>query len=140
MNIVALSFYFVATFGLVWLLCVRASDWQTDRWSDGPRAMALILGACAWLFCFGFLGEKLFDGNAKRSDAVMIASAGGVLGALVMYVFMARVRPGFLGASRMKPSEPMVVPKRLPKNAGGWLALDVRAIPTLFRRRRAGRK
>jgi hypothetical protein len=136
MNTLSHACYFTAMFGATWLMCMRASDWNTDRWSAGSRYIPLVFGALGWLALFTWLGRSLYSGDASKSDGVAIALIAGLPTGVAAYALVARVRPGTAGARRMTPSEPVVVPKEGPKSRQEWLLLDVRAIPELLRRRR----
>lgn len=89
MKLIASVCYFIAIFGATWMVCVRASDWNTSRWSDGKRAMMLVFGAAAWVVALVWLGDQLFIGNLGRSDVVAIASLSGFLASILLYLLAA---------------------------------------------------
>ena len=85
MKIIAITCYSVAIFGAAWMICVRASDWNTGRWGDGIRAMKLVFGAAAWVFVLVSLGDRMLVGDMGRADAVAIGSISGFVSGLVLY-------------------------------------------------------
>ena len=135
MKTVALLCSFIAMFGATWLLCMRCSDWNTERWHRDSRWIPLILGALAWLAAFMWLGEQAFPGNVRKSAGMTVALLAGAPAAILLYVILARVRPGAAGAQRMAPGTPVSVPKRRPRTLGEWLLLDLRALTQLPRKR-----
>jgi hypothetical protein len=100
--------------------------------------MKVVLGGGVWVIVFIALGAWLFIGNPKRSNAVSIAMLAGFILGLVVYAVLAWLRPGTAGALRMTPSPPPFIPRAAPRTKANWLLLDLRAIPTLLRRRKSG--
>ena len=133
MRLIALLCYFLAMFGATWLMCARASDWNTDRWNQDSRWIPLVFGAMAWLAAFMWLGQQAFPGNARKSTEMTIALIAGLPTGIAFYALFARVKPGLAGARRMAPSSPVMVPRRRPSTLGEWLLLDLRALPKLLR-------
>jgi hypothetical protein len=127
---------FLAMFGAAWMLCMRASDWRTDRWDQTSRWMPLVLGAMAWLVAFTWLGGSVYPGNARKSDGMTIALLAGLPSGIVTYALVAWLSPGTAGAQRPAPNDPVVIPKGGPKTKSEWLLLDIRAIPELLRKRK----
>ncbi|WP_418318875.1 hypothetical protein [Piscinibacter sakaiensis] len=136
MKQIALCLNFLAMFGATWMLCMRASDWRTDRWEKTSRWMPLVFGAMAWLVALMWLGENLYPGNAKKSDEMIIAFVVGLPAGIIAYALIAWLSPGTAGANRLAANDPVVIPEGGPKTKSEWLLLDVRAIPTLLRWRK----
>lgn len=77
--------YFLLSFGTVWLLSERGSDWGTERWGDGVRAMLLLIAVFAWIVLFTYAGNSL-AGVERIPDeglypvAVALGVPSGLLG------------------------------------------------------------
>jgi hypothetical protein len=140
MNLLALLCYFLAMFGTTWMLCMRSSDWNTERWSEKTRWMKLVFGALAWILVFIWLGQQLYPGDAKQSEPMSYAFVTGMPSAIAIYALVAWLSPGTAGALRMAPSKPPVIPEGGPKSKREWLLFDLRAIPELLRRRKNKKK
>lgn len=140
MRFIALSLSFVAMFGATWLMCMRASDWNTDRWNRDSRWIPLVFGGMAWLVIFSWLTREAYPGNARRSTEMVVAFIAGAPIAVLAYATVARVRPGAVGARPMAPGPSVAVPWKQPRSFGGWLLLDLRTIPRLWRQRKFPRK
>jgi hypothetical protein len=136
METAATALHFLAMFGATWLMCMRSSDWNTDRWATGTRWAKLVFGAIAWLLLLLWLGRKLFPGDPMQSTKLTVALVAGIPIGVLAYAIVARFWPGLAGAQRMAPATPVHVPSSTPRSTSGWLLLDIRALPALFRRRR----
>ncbi len=136
MKQLALISHFLAMFGITWMVCMRATDWGTDRWDRTARWAPLVFGGLAWAVALKLLGDAIYPGDANRSDEMTVALVAGLPAAIAAYALLAKLRPGTAGARPPAPSEPVVIPEGGPKTKGEWLLLDIRAIPLLLRRRR----
>jgi hypothetical protein len=97
----SLVVFFVATFGMAWLTLVRASDSNTERWSDKTREATLVFGGFAWAIAFGCLAVEIHGGDWVKETAPQVAMVAGYLTAICIYFVAARRSPGFLGARRL---------------------------------------
>jgi hypothetical protein len=98
--------------------------------------MWLVFGTLAWVATFIWLGKALYGGDVRQSEPMSYALVGGLPTGILAYALAAWLRPGILGADRVAPSDPVVVPDRVPKSTGEWLLLDLRAVPKVLRRQR----
>jgi cytochrome bd-type quinol oxidase subunit 2 len=97
MQLLALALSFLAVFGATWLLCMRASDWRTERWENTPRALLLALGPGAWLLLILVVRSHLYSGDLE-SDQMTIALLLGLPFGVAIYLIAAKIRPGIAGA------------------------------------------
>jgi hypothetical protein len=100
MKLIALALSFVAMFGAAWMVCMRASDWRTDRWDRKSRAFVLALGPIAWLLLVLIVRAHIYPGNL-RSDEMKIALFLGFPCGIAIYSLLAWIRPGTAGARRI---------------------------------------
>jgi hypothetical protein len=100
MELIARILSFIAMFGAMWLWCMRASDWGTDRWQQPIRAYVLLLAPGAWLILVFAVRNYVYLGDL-RSDAMSIATVLGFPTAIATYTLLAWIRPGTLGAYRI---------------------------------------
>ena len=98
MKLLALVLNFVAMFGATWMVCMRASDWRTNRWETTSRAVLLVLGSMAWLLAFLTIGTLVYPGSLRDSDEMKIALCLGLPCGIAIYALLAWIRPGAAGA------------------------------------------
>jgi hypothetical protein len=133
MRALALFCYFLSTFGAAWLLCMRATDWNTPLWHKDSRWIPILLGVVAWVWFFNWLGQAVYPLLSRTSDAVSIMVVTGLVSGIVAYAATAWLSPGTAGAKRSTP-EPKPDPEAPPpKSTSEWLLLDIRRLPQLLR-------
>jgi hypothetical protein len=134
MRAVALSCYFLSTFGAAWMLCMRATDWNTPRWHEASRYMTFLIGVVVWIWFFNWLGQAVYPIESRTSDAVSIMVVSGLLSGIAAYVATAWLSPGTAGAKRSTPEPKPDYDAPPPKSTSEWLLLDIRRLPQLLRR------
>jgi hypothetical protein len=78
-SVAAAACYLLWSFGATWLLCERGSDWGTERWGNGTRAMLLLGGAFAWIVLFAFFGNHFAKVDRLPDEGpYMLAAVTGV--------------------------------------------------------------
>ena len=97
MQLIALVLSFVAVFGATWLMCMRASDWRTERWDETPRAYLLALGPVAWLLLTLMARSHLYSGDLT-SNEMTVALVLGLPFGVAVFLILAKIRPGVAGA------------------------------------------